>query len=214
MFPIKTEPELRRDVLLVALATAPFFLNDFGFLASKTVPQWLVVDYGSKLLALVILLAVLPLRRAAAGTLKLIRPLSEAVVLAAVCTGLIIFIDHFFRSVIDIEIDSLVLFRYPVVESKILYWLDITFGLAVTAISEEFVFRGVFAVFMARYLPGTTLMVVVSAVVFALIHWSHGVTSMVVAGLAGVALMALYLRTGSVLPGIAAHYFVNLADFI
>ena len=213
-FPIQTEPELRRDVLLVALVTAPFFLNDFGFLASKTVPQWLVADYGSKLLALVILLAVLPLRRAAAGTLKLKRPLSEAVVLVAVCTGLIFFIDHFFRSVIDIEIDSLVLFRYPAVESKILYWVDITIGLAVTAISEEFVFRGVFAVLMARYLPGTTLMVVVSAVVFALIHWSHGVTSMVVAGLAGVALMALYLRTGSVLPGIAAHYFVNLADFI
>lgn len=202
------------DMGLLVFLVAPFFLNDFGFLASKTVPQWLVVDYGSKLLALVILLAVLPLRRAAAGTLKLIRPLSEAVVLAAVCTGLIIFIDHFFRSVIDIEIDSLVLFRYPAVESKVLYWMDITFGLAVTAISEEFVFRGVFAVLMARYLPGTTLMVVLSAVVFALIHWSHGVTSMVVAGLAGVALMALYLRTGSVLPGIAAHYFVNLADFI
>ena len=203
--PIKTEPNPKSDVALVALVMAPFFLNDFIFLNIETAPQWLAADYGSKLLALVILLAVLPLRRAAAGTLKLKRPLFEAIVLAAVCTGLIIFIDHFFRSVIDIEIDSLVLFHYPAVESKILYWIDVTFGLAVTAISEEFVFRGVFAVLMARYLPGTPLMVVVSAVVFALIHWSHGVTSMVVAGLAGVALMALYLRTGSVLPGLPSQ---------
>jgi len=54
----------------------------------------------------------------------------------------------------------------------------------------------------------------VSALVFALIHWSHGVTSMVVAGFAGVALMMLYLRTGSVLPGIVAHYAVNFWDFV
>jgi membrane protease YdiL (CAAX protease family) len=37
---------------------------------------------------------------------------------------------------------------------------------------------------------------------------------MVVAGIAGVVLMVLYLRTGSVLPGIAAHYAINFADFL
>ena len=36
----------------------------------------------------------------------------------------------------------------------------------------------------------------------------------VVAGIAGVVLMVLYLRTGSVLPGIAAHYAINFADFL
>jgi membrane protease YdiL (CAAX protease family) len=29
-----------------------------------------------------------------------------------------------------------------------------------------------------------------------------------------VVLMVLYLRTGSVLPGIAAHYAINFADFL
>jgi len=207
-------PSFWPDVGLLAFLTAPFFLNDFIFLNIETAPQWLAADYGSKMLALIILFAVLPLRRAAASTLKLKAPLKNAVVLATLCTGAVIFADYFFRVLVPIEIESLVLFRYPPLTPGLLYWMDITFGLALTAVSEEFVFRGVFAVVAARYLPGTVALIVVSAVVFALIHWSHGLTSMVVAGIAGVALMALYLRTGSVLPGIAAHYAINFADFI
>ena len=194
--------------------TAPFFLNDFIFLHIDTAPQWLAADYGSKLLALLILFAAVPLRHAAASTIKLKAPLKNAVILAVLCTGAVIFANYFFRVLVPIEIESLVLFRYPPLNPGLLYWTDITFGLALTAVSEEFVFRGVFAVVAARYLPGTVALIAVSAVVFALIHWSHGLTSMVVAGIAGVALMALYLRTGSVLPGIAAHYAINFADFI
>lgn len=199
---------------MLALLTAPFFLNDFIFLNIETAPQWLAADYGSKLLALIILFAVISLRRAAASTIKLKAPLKDAVTLAVLSTGAVIFADYFFRVLVPIEIESLVLFRYPPLTPGLLYWTDITFGLALTAVSEEFVFRGVFAVVAARYLPNTTALIAVSAIVFALIHWSHGLTSMVVAGIAGVALMALYLRTGSVLPGIAAHYAINFADFL
>ena len=202
------------DMGMLALLTAPFFLNDFIFLNIETAPQWLAADYGSKILALIILFSVVPLRRAAASTIKLKAPLKDAVTLALLCTGAVIFADYFFRVLVPIEIDSLVLFRYPPLGPGLLYWTDITFGLALTAVSEEFVFRGVFAVVAARYLPGTAAMVLVAAIVFALIHWSHGLASMVVAGIAGVALMALYLRTGSVLPGIAAHYAINFADFL
>lgn len=201
------------EIGLLSLLFAPFYLNDFVFMATETAPGWLTADYGSKVLALLILLTVPALRRAAADTIRLKRPAAEAMVLATLCTGLIIGVDYFFRSVVDIEVESLVLFRYPALEPDVLYWIDITFGLALTAVSEEMVCRGVFAVLMARFLPGAVSMVAVSAVLFALIHWSHGITSMVVALIAGVALMALFLRTGSVLPGIAAHYAVNLADF-
>jgi hypothetical protein len=198
----------------LALLTAPFFLNDFIFLNIETAPQWLAADYGSKMLALIVLFAVLPLRRAAANTIKLKATLKEAVTLAVLSTGAVIFANYFFRVLVPIEIESLVLFRYPPLPPGLFYWTDITFGLALTAVSEEFVFRGVFAVLAARYLSRTAAMVLVSAIVFALIHWSHGLTSMVIAGIAGVVLMVLYLRTGSVLPGIAAHYAINFADFL
>ena len=207
-------PSFWPDVGILALLTAPFFLNDFIFLNIETAPQWLAADYGSKILALIVLFAVLPLRRAAANTIKLKTTLKEAVILAMLSTGAVIFANYFFRVLVPIEIESLVLFRYPPLTSGLHYWTDLTFGLALTAVSEEFVFRGVFAVVAARYLSGNAAMVLVSAIVFALIHWSHGLTSMVVAGIAGVVLMVLYLRTGSVLPGIAAHYAINFADFL
>jgi membrane protease YdiL (CAAX protease family) len=198
----------------LVLLTAPFFLNDFIFLNIQTAPQWLAADYGSKMLALIVLFAVLPLRRAAASTVKLKTTLKEAVTLAVLSTGAVIFANYFFRVLVPVEIESLVLFRYPPLTPGLLYWTDITFGLALTSVSEEFVFRGVFAVVAARYLSGNAAMVLVSAIIFALIHWSHGLTSMVVAGIAGVVLMVLYLRTGSVLPGIVAHYAINFADFL
>lgn len=211
---VSTKRSVWPAIGLLALVTAAFFLNDFGFLMIETAPQWLAVDYTSKLLALGLLFFVAPLRLAATGSLKLRIPVRDTVSPVVLCTIAIIVIDHFFRVVYPIEIDSLVLFRYPGLDPGLLYWTDVTFGLALTAVSEEFVFRGVFAQLMTPYIKNTALMVGLSAVVFALIHWSHGVTSMVVAAFAGVALMMLYLRTGSVLPGMVAHYAVNFWDFV
>lgn len=204
----------RRDVGLLLLVAAPFFLNDFVFLRTETPLGWLAADYGSKVLALVILFAVLPLRRAVAGTMAPPRAPAEAVVLAVACAAFIIGADWLLRVPVDIEITALKLFQYPKLDSPVLYWTDITFGLALTAVSEELVFRGLFARLMARALPGAAAMIVASAVFFALIHWSYGVTAMVVAFVAGLLLMALYRRAGSLLPAMAAHYLVNLWDFV
>ncbi len=106
-------PSFWPDMGLLALLTAPFFLNDFIFLNIETAPQWLAADYGSKLLALIILFAVAPLRHAAASTIKLQAPLKDAFTLTVLCTGAVIFTDYFFRVLVPIEIESLVLFRYP-----------------------------------------------------------------------------------------------------
>ncbi|MBC8337143.1 MAG: CPBP family intramembrane metalloprotease [Alphaproteobacteria bacterium] len=199
---------------MLALAAAPFYLNDIFFLMTDTAPAWLAVDYGSKLLALGVLFLIPQLRRTVMQTMPLKVPVRDALSPAVLCVMTILLIDHFFRVVFPIEIDSMVLFRYPALDPGFLYWTDITFGLALTAISEEFLFRGVFARLMSAFFKKTAMMVAASAVFFALIHWSHGVTSMVVAAFAGVALMMLYLRTGSVLPGMAAHYAVNFWDFL
>jgi uncharacterized protein len=205
---------LKRDLVLLGLVSAPFFLNDFAFMAMETAPRWLAADYGSKILALVILFSMAPLRQAVAGTVALPRATYEAAALTVVAAALIIGADWLLRGPIDIEIESWVLFKYPKLDSAVLYWTDVTFGLALTAVSEELVFRGLFARLMAPVIPGAVAMTVASAVFFALIHWSHGVTSLVVAFLAGLALMALYRRTGSLLTAMAAHYLVNLWDFV
>ena len=209
-----TNPTFRRDVAFLALVAAPFFLNDFLFLQTETALGWLAADYGSKILALAILFAIPTLRRAVAGTVALPRLPLEAAVLAVVSAAIIVGADWLLRVPVDIEIAALKLFQDPKLDSPVLYWTDITFGLVLTAVSEELVFRGAFARLMARALPGAAAMVVASAVFFALIHWSHGVTAMAVAFVAGLVLMALYRRTASLLPAMAAHYLVNLWDFV
>lgn len=206
-------PVSHRDIALLALVSAPFFLNDIAFMATETAPGWLAADYGSKILALAILFAAAPLRRAVAGTAAPPRAIPEACVLTVVAAAAIIAADWLLRVPVNIEIESWVLFTYPALDSPVLYWTDITFGLALTAFSEELVFRGLFARLMAPIFPGALAMTVASAVVFALIHWSHGVTAMAVAFLAGLVLMALYRRTGSLLPAMAAHYLVDVWDF-
>jgi len=203
----------RRDAGLLLLVAAPFFFNDFLFLQTETALEWLAADYASKLLALVILFAIMPLRQAVTGTLVLPLAPWEAAVLAVACAALIIGADWLLRVPVDIEIAALKLFTYPKIDSVVLYRTDITFGLVLTAASEELVFRGAFARLMAPWFRGATAMIVASAALFALIHWSHGVTAIVVALVAGIVLMALYRRTGSLLPAMAAHYLVNLWDF-
>jgi len=208
------DPAFRRDAGLLALVAAPFFLNDFAFMAIETPLEWLAADYGSKILALVILFAIPTLRHAVAGTVALPRLPLEAAVLAVVSAAIIVGADWLLRVPVDIEIAALKMFQYPKLDSPVLYWTDITFGLVLTAVSEELVFRGAFARLMAPAFSGATAMIVASAVFFALIHWSLGTTAMVVAFVAGVVLMALYRRTGSLWPAMAAHYLVNLWDFV
>jgi len=208
------DPAFRRNLGLLALVAAPFFLNDFLFLQTETALSWLAADYGSKFLALAILFAVVPLRQAVAGTVALPRVSWEAALLAVVAAAIIIGADWLLRVPVDIEIAALKLFQYPKLDSPVLYWTDITFGLVLTAVSEELVFRGAFARLMAAYLPGAVSMIVASALFFALIHWSHGTTAMAVAFVAGLVLMAFYRRTGSLASAMAAHYLVNLWDFL
>lgn len=208
-----TGNNLRRDSLLLALVVAPFFLNDFAFIAAGTVVQWLVADYGSKFVALGIIFFVPRLRLAVLETLPIKRSVGEGVLLVCLCTAILIFADKWHSGLTGVYPEQFILFRYPKIEPAALYWFDLTVGLALTAVSEEFVFRGVLGAVMKRYTSNTVLIVLVPSLIFALIHWGSGLGLMAFAFFAGIALMALFLRTGSVLPGIAAHYLINLADF-
>jgi len=58
-------------------------------------------------------------------------------------------------------------------------------------------------------IPGIVSMVIVSSLIFGVVHWGHGLPNVIYAALAGVVLMVLYLRTGSILPGIVVHYVID-----
>ncbi len=81
----------------------------------------------------------------------------------------------------------------------------------VSALAEEVFFRGLVVGGLARPLD-PVLAVVLGALVFALFHpvpdrraWAYGVFVF----LAGLLLGAAYLATGSLVPGVLAHYLTN-----
>ncbi len=53
----------------------------------------------------------------------------------------------------------------------------------------------------------------ISAALFAAIHWSSGIGTIGGAFVTGLLLMWLTRRSGSVLPAVSAHYFINLILF-
>lgn len=204
---------LRRDVWLTAAIVAPFMLNDFAFMIAKTAPQWLAVDYGSKLIALGFLFFIPRLREAVGRTIRLKGRVGEGLILAGGCAAAIIAADAVIFSLDNIFPEQFILFRFPEIKPPLLHGFDLTVGLVLTAISEELVFRGALGAIMRRYTNNRLLIIMLSSVVFALIHWGTGFANITLAFIAGTLLMALFLRVNSTTPGIVVHYLVDLASF-
>lgn len=77
-------------------------------------------------------------------------------------------------------------------------------------ICEEIFFRG----YMVSWLMkdgGESGAIVVSSVVFGLLHLSQGVTGLLATGLMGATAAHMFVTTGSIWPAIVAHTFYNMA---
>lgn len=80
---------------------------------------------------------------------------------------------------------------------------------------EEFLFRGaLIGVAAAGTGLPPWLLVVGSSIAFALGHGAQGRLGIVVTGLLGVGLGAVFVLTGSLLVVVVAHYVVNAAEFL
>jgi membrane protease YdiL (CAAX protease family) len=79
-------------------------------------------------------------------------------------------------------------------------------------VAEELVFRGAVLRALLQWRPGNAwLMIVVSALIFAIVHLNPD--QMPHAFLAGLLLGWMYMRTGSVIPGIAFHWANNTITY-
>jgi membrane protease YdiL (CAAX protease family) len=88
------------------------------------------------------------------------------------------------------------------------------FAIVIGPAAEEILFRGVLYRLL-RERGGIVLALVVQAAAFAFMHWFAGapLANVPIYGLGGVGLGLLYERTGSLLPGIAMHAFINASAF-
>jgi membrane protease YdiL (CAAX protease family) len=91
-----------------------------------------------------------------------------------------------------------------------LYFLgEITLGMTMVAIEEEFTFRVIISKVVKNYSTSLVALYLSSALLFSLFHWPSGLGSVTGGFLAGLLYMFLYHRTGSIVPSIAVHYLHN-----
>lgn len=201
--------------LVLLLLVSPFYLNDFASIYIDDWRVWLTIDYlGVKLLPLVLVLWLVRSGRVSFRDLGLVR--QGPVVMVAVfllLTLVATIIDQNGYRLLEGVSGYAALGGMPPITSRAWDWFDLTLGLLLVGIVEELVFRGVMLHFLRRYTRNTLAIVVISAVVFGLIHWSLGLSAVLVTTAIGAVFMLAYIRTGSLLPIMLAHFAVNFIDF-
>lgn len=204
----------RRPLALYALLALPFLVNDLANIFVRDFAVWLIVDYATKAVPLVVLAVCMHKRLLAKTDLGLTpvapgRFLLHFLVLAAVATAL----DQWAYGPITALIPGTRLGSIPFQDSGILYWYDLLAGLALVALVEELVFRGLALNALARLGWSRGAQLAVTGLVFGCIHWSSGIPAIIVTGAIGTLFMLSVMRTGSIWPPMAAHFVVNFVDF-
>lgn len=204
---------------LLALPVLLIFAAKPALLFVDTWQEWLAVDYLLRILFLAYVLLVPRVRAEAiqlfhrawndmSGSLRLMT--LAIVVLAAVMAE--IFIDQI-RPPIFALFPETEWFNYFEIESR--FWLvfDLTIGLGLVAISEELMFRGFVIRCLGFLTSRATLLILFSAVIFGLVHWTNGVDNVVAAILTGIVLGSIYMHSRSLWPCVIIHYLINLRHF-
>ncbi len=90
-------------------------------------------------------------------------------------------------------------------------FLAVSMVMVSVVLLEELLFRGLLIGGIAPVTPAWTL-VVGWGIIFGLLHSPQGIWGMLGAGLAGVALGALFLWRGTLITPLVAHYVANMAQ--
>lgn len=204
-----TQPP-HRALLAALVCWGLLKVNDL-FLIGQTSYRWfLAVDYISKSLCLVALPILIGVRRWP-DIIPMARP-AAGMTVALIAT--IIAVDYGLDWLGVSELwPATRLTRWPPSDWPAVQLFDLTFGLALTAVVEEFVFRGVLLTALAARGWSVLTSALMSSLLFGAIHWSSGLGSTLSSTADGLVLCAAVAATRSIWPGVAAHFIVNLRYF-
>jgi CAAX protease family protein len=195
--------------LAYALAFGAFIVKRAFLLEQHDYTVWLAADYSARLISLagvvmarqVGLLAYGP---PPAGLLK-----SVLVFLALLAAQL--YVQMFiFPTLLALHLNFFILSPYPFIPNPFLRTFDLTVGLLLVAVSEECVFRGLLMALLERLRLNSLMVIVTSAVVFALVHLTTGLANTLNVFLQGLALGVAYWQTRRLSVCILSHYLVDL----
>jgi membrane protease YdiL (CAAX protease family) len=173
--------------------------------------NWIFWDYAGRLAALAMLAALPAARALAFRSDKRQMPLWKIsfwivgiVLVARLSRWLSLFINNAFP--------TMVLGVYPRL-SGWLYLIDLIFGLALVAVSEEIIFRRYARRVLQPYLGNGIAALAATSLVFGCYHWWVGLGSVVTATILGALLMLMFKRSVALWPVALAHYSVDIISF-
>ncbi len=190
-----------------------FLIHDFINLQVKTYGQWLASDYAFRAVIIVVVISYEPFRKAVADAVRLPVAVWKVVSIAIVVTAFGIVTHYLIEIPLFHLFPTAVAFPYPQPTSTFLHAIDLIIGLVLVATSEEFVFRLLMPQFLSGLHTSKAFVLFGSSLLFGLIHWEHGVGSVVAAFIIGIALMYSVQRTDSLRPALLAHYLINFWFF-
>lgn len=193
-------------------ALAPMGASQIMRLYQHDPGTWIFWDYAGRFGGLA-MLVIIPSARAVA-----FRPVRLRMGLWKVALWIagIVVVDHYLggwaRRTINTALPATVLGVYPQ-PSGWLYLVDVVFGIALVAYSEEIVFRRCARHLFQIYLGDGYISVFVASLLFGAYHWWAGVGNIVEAAMMGVLLMLFLRRSEALWPLVLGHYLTDIVDF-
>jgi membrane protease YdiL (CAAX protease family) len=198
--------------LWMAAALFPMVVSQIVRLQQSDPAAWIFWDYAGRLGALAVLGAI-PSARTIAFRFE---PFRMARWEAAIwIIGIVVAVQFLFggiRRILNAALPATVLGAYPQTHGW-LHVVDIVFGLALVALSEEILFRRCARHLFRHCLGDGYISVGVTSLLFGAYHWWAGVGNIVEVALIGGLLMMLYRRSGALWPAVVAHYLIDIVDF-
>ncbi len=201
-------------VVLLALA-GPFYLNDFASIHVADWRWWLAIDYVSvKLFPLAVIAWLIATRRMGPAEFGLTAQ-RAAPFLAAFCGAALAgtLIDQNAYALLGHLGGYAPLGGMPEIRSSGWNRFDLSFGLLLVGVTEEFIFRAYAYTVIRRYTASAAAIVMISAAAFGIAHWSLGLNAVLVTAAIGAVFMAVYVWTRSAPALMLAHFVVNYIDF-
>lgn len=171
-------------------------IREYGYPIASVDPtvRWLAIDYISNIVVIAFVLLVPILRQSVRTAVALRQSRYESslyalIRLLAIVVGLSILQITLSRFGIwlgevlpDIRPDHPVYLGEPFFTDDVLVyvmWFDLTVGLILVSISEEFVFRGVAYAALKRHNLSNVAIILVSSILFGLIHLGDGLSGII-----------------------------------
>ena len=203
--------ERRNAAAVFLVLAAPFYLNDIGFIALNGTYGVYVVDYGTR--ALVLATCFLWPTSRALATERLAPEWRTALALLSVAALPVLGgATHHLVEVPFVAFTGISgLFTFHFIADPVLYWLDLMVGLFAVALSEELVFRKLALRWLERAGRTPIQIILLSALLFSLMHWGSGPGRLLYVFVVGLFYMAAYMRLRRLWPLILAHWIEDFA---